>query len=165
VNIFFLSDCPDQSAKWLVDRHVLKQGLESVQLLCTAYHEQGIKAPYKSSHRNHPSSIWCRSSYDNFQWLIAHAYGIFDEYTARYGNIHKSQSVLEWCEDNVYKMSFDSYNLTSFAIAISEDCECRKLSNFESLSAVEKYRSYYRLDKKHLHQWKRNRPEWLDHKN
>lgn len=162
MNIFFLSDDPNQAARWLVDRHITKMGMEATQMLCTAYHEQGVEAPYRPSHRNHPSSIWCRESFDNFQWLVGHAYTIFDEYTARYGKIHKSQAVLEWCEDNIHKLSFDSYDLTSFAIAISEDSECRKLTNFESLTAIDKYRAYYLFDKKHLHQWKRNRPDWID---
>jgi len=161
MNIFATSKCPDQSARWLVNKHCSKMGLESVQLLCTAYHEQGIEAPYKPSHRLHPSSIWTRASWDNFQWLIAHAHAIFDEYTARYGKIHKSQAVLEWCEDHAHLLGFDSWDLTPFAIAIADDCECRKLSNFESLSAIDKYRQYIILDKKHIHAWKRNKPDWI----
>lgn len=162
MNIFFLSDNPDQAARWLVNSHISKMGLEATQCLCTAYHEQNIDAPYRPSHRNHPTAIWIRSSYDNFMWTLEHAHAIFNEYTARYGKIHKSQAVLEWCEDNVSKLSFDSYDLTPFAIAISEDAECRKSSNFESLSAVEKYRSYYFFDKQHLAQWKRNKPDWYN---
>jgi hypothetical protein len=161
MNIFSTSSDPFQSAQWLVDRHACKMLLESTQLLCTAYHLQGIDAPYKPSHRNHPSSIWTRKSYDNFQWLIAHAHGISEEYTARYGKVHKSLSVLEWCEDNADKLSFDSYDLTDFAIAIADDTECRKLPEFESLSSIDKYRAYYIHDKKHLHSWKRNRPDWI----
>jgi hypothetical protein len=162
MNIFSTSNDPDQSARWLVDKHCVKQGLESVQLLCTAYHEQGIEAPYKSSHRSHPSSIWTRTSWDNFQWLIAHAHAIFDEYTARYGKIHKSQAVLEWCEDHAHLLGFDDFDLKPFAIAIAGDCECRKLPNFESLSATEKYIKYIILDKKHIHAWKRNKPDWIN---
>jgi hypothetical protein len=136
--------------------------LESCQLLCTAYHEQGIQAPYKPSHKNHPSSLWTRASYDNFQWLIAHAHAISDEYTARYGKIHKSQAVLDWCEDNVFKLGFDSFDLTPFAIAISEDSICRTLPEFESLSATEKYKAYCFFDKQHIASWKRNRPDWYN---
>jgi hypothetical protein len=135
--------------------------LESTQMLCTAYHEQGIKAPYKSSHVKHPSSIWTRTSYDNFQWLIEHAYGISDEYTARYGKKHNSLEVLVWCDDNISKLSFDCYDLTKFAIAISEDCECRKLTDWDENDPVQCYRQYIQHDKKHLHQWKRNRPDWI----
>lgn len=160
MNIYTLSECPDQSARWLVDKH-MKMLLESCQLLCTTYHEQNIKAPYRPTHANHPSRLWVKRSYDNFQWLIAHAHAIANEYTERYKKIHKSQAVLEWCEDHAHLLGFDSYDLTPFAIAIADDCECRKLPNFESLSTIEKYKFYYKIDKKHLHQWKRNKPNWI----
>lgn len=161
MNIFTTSECPDQSAKWLCDKHVVKMPLESCQLLCTTYHTQNIEAPYKKCYVSHPSSIWTRSSYDNFQWLIAHAHAIFDEYTARYGKIHKSQSVLTWCEDNIDKLSFDSYDLTPFAIAISKDSICRTLPDFDEKNPTQSYRYYIIHDKKHLHTWKRNRPSWI----
>lgn len=161
MNIFVTSECPEQSARWLCDKHCIKMLLESTQLLCTAYHEQGKQAPYKPSHRNHPSSIWTRMSYDNFQWLIAHAHGISDEYTVRYGKTHKSKAVLEWCEDNVHLLSFDTQDLTPFAIAIAEDCICRTHPDFESMTAIEKYRQYILLDKKHIHAWKKNQPWWI----
>jgi hypothetical protein len=161
MNIIATSNCPDQSARWLVDAH-MKLGLEATQCLCTAYHEQGIEAPYRPSHRNHPTAKWIRASYDNFQWTIAHGHAIFNEYTARYEKIHKSQAVLDWCEDNVSKLGFDSFDLTPFAIAISEDSICRTLPEFESLHATEKYVRYVQYDKRHLHAWKRNKPWWAE---
>jgi hypothetical protein len=161
MNIFSTSSDPDQSARWLVDRHVLKQGLELVQMLCTTYHLQGIQAPYKPTHPKHPSNIWIRASYNNFQWAIAHGHAIFNEYTARYGKIHKSQAVLDWCEDNVSKLGFDSFSLTPFAIAISEDSICRTLPEFDESDPIMAYRYYVKFDKAHLHAWKRNKPEWL----
>ena len=129
-------------------------------MLCTAYHEQGIDAPYRPSHRNHPSSIWTRQSFDNFQWLIEHAYGISDEYTARYGKIHKSLEVLKWCEDHIHKLSFNSYDLTKFAIAISPDSICRTLPEFNEDDPVLCYRLYYFFDKAHLASWKNQDPPY-----
>jgi hypothetical protein len=151
MNLFSTSICPDQSARWLVDRHVTKMGTELVQMLCTAYHLQGIQAPYKPTHPKHPSNIWIRASYDNFQWAIAHGHAIFDEYTARYGKIHKSQAVLDWCEENVSKLRFDTFDLTPFAIAISEDSICRTLPNFKDLPATLMYREYIKMDKRHIY--------------
>ena len=161
MNIFTTTECPDQSARCLVDRHVIKQGLESTQMLCTAYNIQGIESPYKTCHINHPSSKWTRASRDNFQWLIEHAYSIFDEYTARYSKIHKSQAVLEWCKTNLNLLKFDFHSLTPFAVAIANDKICRTLPEFDSLSTTDKYRKYILLDKKHIHAWKRNRPDWI----
>ena len=161
MNIFSTSSDPDQSARWLVDRHVLKQGLELVQMLCTTYHLQGLQAPYKPTHPKHPSNIWIRASYNNFQWAIAHGHAIFNEYTARYGKIHKSQVVLDWCEDNVFKLGFDSFDLTPFAIAISEDSICRTLPEFDVNDPIMAYRYYVKFDKAHVHAWKQNKPYWL----
>jgi hypothetical protein len=161
MNIFSTSPDPFQSARWLVDKHCVKMLLESTQLLCTAFHEQGIDAPYKPSHRNHPSSIWTRLSYDNFQWLIAHAHGISEEYTARYGKIHKSKVVLDWCEDHAHLLGFDLRDLTKFAIAIADDMLCRKHPDFTEDDPVAAYRLYIKLDKQHIHTWKRNKPNWV----
>jgi Pyrimidine dimer DNA glycosylase len=161
MNIFTIDDNPVQAAKWLVDKHISKMLLESCQIFCTNYHLQGTEAPYKPSHKNHPSTAWSRTSYDNFLWLLEHSYAIAAEYTERYGRRHKSEDVLDWIESNMWRLSFDSNDLTPFAIAISEDSICRTLKNFDQLSVVEKYRLYYKYDKQHIHQWKQNKPEWI----
>ena len=46
--------------------------LESAQLLCTAINVHGGKAPYKTSHLNHPSNVWCRATKANWDWLFSH---------------------------------------------------------------------------------------------
>lgn len=161
MNIFHISDNPVQAAKWQVNSHVIKQILEQCQMLCTMYHLQGIDAPYRKTHENHPTAKWVRASYDNFLWTIEHAYATATEYTERYGRRHKSEDVLDWCENNSWQLGFDSNDLQPFAIAIGEDKICRTLPEFESFSVVEKYRSYYIHDKKHLHQWKQNKPDWI----
>lgn len=161
MNIFVIDENPVQAAKWLLDKHVVKMLLESCQIFCTNYHIQGIEAPYKPSHINHPSTIWSRTSYDNFLWLLEHSYAISAEYTERYGRRHKSEDVLDWIESNMWQLSFDSNDLTPFAIAISEDSICRTLTNFNQLSIVDNYRAYYKYDKKHIHQWKQNKPDWI----
>lgn len=161
MNIFVIDENPVQAARWLLDKHVVKMLLESCQIFCTNYHLQGIEAPYKPSHKNHPSTIWSRTSYDNFLWLLEHSYAIANEYTERYNKRHKSEDVLDWIESNMWQLSFDSNDLTPFAIAISDDSICRRLADFNQLSAVEKYRAYYKLDKSHIHQWKQNKPEWI----
>lgn len=162
MNIFAIDNDPVQSAKWQVNKHVTKMLLEHCQMLCTAYHLQGIDAPYKKTHENHPSSKWIRSSYDNFLWAIEHAYATAREYTDRYGKRHKSEDVLDWCEENSWRLGFDSTNLQPFAIAIKEDMICRSLPEFDKSDPVKCYRLYYIHDKKHIHQWKQNKPEWID---
>jgi hypothetical protein len=161
MQIFFLDNSPTQAAKWLTDKHVVKQILETVQMFCTNYHLQNVDAPYKKTHQNHPSTIWLRESYDNFLWGIEHGYAIAKEYTERYGKRHKCEDVLDWCESNSWRLSFDKQELTPFAIAIAEDTICRQKPNFYAVDAVQKYRMYYQYDKVSIHSWKQNKPDWI----
>ena len=55
---------------------------------------------YKSTHKNHPSAVWARANRENYIWLQRHLTALGDEYTRRYGRVHKtiqkhSQSLLE----------------------------------------------------------------------
>jgi len=161
MNQFSIDHCPVQSAKWLVDQHVVKMITESVQCFCTNYFLQDIEAPYKSSHKNHPTTKWLRTSYDNFLWGVEHAYAIAAEYTSRYGKRHKSEDVLDWVEENSWRLGFDSQDQTPFALAISQDSVCRTLPEWNEVDEVGKYRLFYKYDKAHLHKWKQNKPDWI----
>lgn len=154
MNIFYLDNGPHQSAKWLVDRHVVKMALESCQLLCTTFHEQGIEAPYKATHRNHPSAIWTREAEDNFDWLMHHTHGIFLEYCHRYDKIHKSVAVYRWCIENQKHLKFPQVARTPIRLAMPDE--------YKVDDPVQSYRNYYKHGKKHLHNWKMNKPDWID---
>ena len=95
--------------------------LEATQLLCTAFWMQGIEAPYRKTHFNHPSAIWARTSKGNFDWLLTHATALCDEYTFRYGKFHKSSSILTWVNQNRNQLKFDTIEQTEFADAISQE--------------------------------------------
>ena len=90
MNIFFTDPDPVKCAEYLDNKRVVKMVLESCQMLATAINETGGKAPYKSTHKNHPSNVWVRESYDNFMWLWEHMVALSDEYERRYGKKHKS---------------------------------------------------------------------------
>lgn len=62
MNIFYLDENPNLCAQYHCDRHVIKMILESAQLLCTALNVVAGQqvTPYKSTHVNHPCSIWVR---------------------------------------------------------------------------------------------------------
>ena len=64
--------------------------LESAQLMSTAIREHGGEAPYKTTHKNHPSNIWARETRANYIWLLEHFEALCSEYTKRYGKVHKS---------------------------------------------------------------------------
>lgn len=153
MNIFVFSNDPVQAAKDSPDKLVVKMILETAQLLCSVYWLQGLEAPYKLTHKNHPCAIYCRESKGNFQWVLEHGFGLCDEYTARYGKVHKTKDVLIWCSDNLYKLKFKYEIMTDFALAMPD--------KYKTNDAVESYRAYFRGEKQHLYQWKLNRPEWV----
>jgi hypothetical protein len=54
-------------------------------------------------------------------------------------------------------------SLTPFAVAISDDCICRKIiPNFNSLSVVDQYRAYIIYDKDFATWTKRESPNWYN---
>ena len=89
MNIFYLDECPIRAAQQQCDKHVVKMILESAQMLSTAHHEFGSeRAVYKSTHKNHPSTIWARECTANYNWLYVHMMALGMEYTRRYGKSH-----------------------------------------------------------------------------
>ena len=94
MNIFYLDRDPIIAAQMSCDKHVVKMILESAQMLSTAHRvcdgdeyadKMGL---YKMAHKNHPSTIWVRSSEDNYDWLWQHMCALMKEYTYRYGKTH-----------------------------------------------------------------------------
>lgn len=90
MNIFYLAHSPSDCAKMHCDKHVIKMILETAQLLSTAHHERGSTAPYKPTHRNHPSAVWVRSGVKQYRWAYSLLEALSDEYTLRYGKVHKT---------------------------------------------------------------------------
>lgn len=98
MNIFYIDTDPRHAAQMMTDRHVVKMILESAQMLSTAHRELDGDVNgdvlYKSAYVNHPSTAWVRASLGNYAWLYEHFVALNDEYTARYGKVHKSFSRL-----------------------------------------------------------------------
>jgi hypothetical protein len=71
--------------------------LESAQMLSTAHHEYNSdRAVYKTTHKNHPSTVWARECTSNYRWLYDHMVALGDEYTRRY---HKTHLTIQKCRD------------------------------------------------------------------
>jgi hypothetical protein len=168
MNIFALSDCPVQSAKWHNNKHCVKMVTEIQQCLSCAVIRHSAPTellpltksgnPVKGGYHHHPSSIWAGNTKGNFIWLCKHGLALAKEYTERYGKTH-------FCEAQIKQLAtlvdyIPDGNREDFAIAISDDMECRKITGFNSLSSVMKYRLYYIHDKRHLADWKQNKPDW-----
>ena len=80
MNIFYLDSDIELNAKYHNDKHVVKMILESAQLLCGVHWYLGRSAPYKFSHKNHPCSIWTRSSINNYNYLCKLGKALCKEY-------------------------------------------------------------------------------------
>jgi hypothetical protein len=150
MNIFKLDESPVVSAKYACDKHVVKMILESAQMLC-AVHPEGT-APYKRSFYNHPCTKWVRESARNYEWLLLHAYSLCEEYTRRYGKIHKTEAVIEWCDNN--RPELPNTESTSQPTCMPDYCKTE--------SVVESYRKYYINEKSKFAKWKDgNIPFWF----
>jgi hypothetical protein len=155
MNIFYVQTDPKLAAKDLCDEHILKMGIETAQLLCTAHWETGKEAPYKRTHKNHPSAIWARQSIQHYRWLVDHGLEIIQEFTARYGKDHKTRTVLEWCKQN--EPTLPDTNFVAPPQAMPEE--------YKNEDTVTAYRTFYIKDKvaqKGLG-WRKlnNTPSWL----
>ena len=153
MNIFILDYDPKKSALFQCDKHIVKMPLETAQILCSTFEKES--APYKRTHYNHPCSIWARESKKNYLWLIEHGIALCNEYTYRYGKNHKSKEVIFWCKRNISKLKFPKKQKTRFQLCFDQ--------KYNIGNAVESYRQYYKNEKRHIAQWKKNRsaPIWF----
>ena len=150
MNIFKLDESPVVSAKYACDKHVVKMILESAQMLCSVQPEG--TAPYKRSFYNHPCTKWVRESARNYEWLLLHAYALCDEYTSRYGKVHKTEAVIEWCDNN--RPELPNIKMTKQPTCMPDYCKTE--------SVVESYRKYYINEKAKFAKWKDgNIPSWF----
>jgi len=153
MNIFFLSEDPKECAQFHNDKHCVKQILETNQLLCGVHWMLGKEAPYKLTHKNHPCSIWARTSLSNYLWLCELGLELCYEYTYRYGRRHKTQEVNEWCLDN--KPNLIDIGFTEPPRAMPDE--------YKVDSVVESYRNYYIGAKSDFSSWKnREKPFWFE---
>ena len=177
MNIFYVDADPVVAAQALVDKHVVKMILESAQLLSTAHRvldgkeiegksETGRKAKrwilpderemvmYKATHMNHPSAVWCRTSVENYLWLVEHFFALCDEYTRRYGKVHKCFAMGLYLQSPPHKLK--EYDWTPMPSCMDEEY-------IISEDPCTNYRNYYTIGKSTLHKWtNRQPPEWIN---
>lgn len=155
MNIFVLDLDPKKAALCHFDKHVTKMVLETSQMLCTALHLHSNlqDIPYKPAHPKHPCTIWAASSLGNYQWLCDLGYALAEEYTFRYGKIHKCAAVIDFCASHNSVIS--GGDITRFAQAMPDE--------FKHENAVEAYRNFYRHGKAYFsHVWtRREKPNWF----
>lgn len=168
MNLFILSLCYRECAEFMFDKHVSKIILEAVQMLCCAMQiidpdnevKDKIKL-YKISHKNHPVTIWMRTSRENYMWTLGLVNAMHDEWKYRYNHPidkeHKSFIVAKYLKE--YAPSADKFpevGLTKFALAMPDQ--------YRSDDPIESYRKYYQSpEKQKIASWKkREKPIWYD---
>lgn len=175
MNIFYLSHDVNKCAREHVDKHCVKMILEYAQLLSTAHRVidgvEGIRLSesgrrlktwvlpddredvlYKATHVNHPSAIWARASRSNYQYLFDLFLALCEEYTYRYGKVHKSRELLDmlaFCPDNIPNGPW-----TQPTQAMPDQ--------YKQDNSIFAYRAYYIGEKSDLFSWKnRSIPDWV----
>jgi hypothetical protein len=150
----------------MFDKHISKMIVEAVQMLSTAKRVLGpseadseeIKI-YKISHKNHPVSIWIRTSLENYLWTLDMVDAMHEEWRFRYGHpetkLHASYKIAQYLRRAAPSASqFPERGLTPFAQAMPVE--------YKDEDAVEAYRRYYQSpDKRRIASWKkRTAPHW-----
>ena len=168
MNIFILSLIQKKIAEFMMDKHVSKILLESVQMLCTAKRivdpedAETMSDLYRIAHKNHPVTIWCRKSRENFVWVLDLIDELHAEWRFRYGHpdtkFHKSYLVaIELRERIPAEDMFEEVGLTPFALAMPDEYKCD--------DPIEAYRNYYMSpEKQKIASWnkKRMKPDWYN---
>ncbi len=111
---------------------------------------------YKSTHRQHPCTIWTCASRENAAWLVEHGLALAAEYTLRFRKAHKSEDVIRRCGSLL--SALPDVAPTTFAQAMPEQ--------YHHHDPVIAYRSYYAGEKMYPAgrpaRWTgRDRPAWL----
>jgi len=171
MNLFILSLNFRECAECMFDKHISKIILEAVQMLCTAIQiideNNDIKSKiqlYKIAHKNHPVTIWMRTSLENYLWTLNLVDAMHEEWKFRYNHppekMHKSYIVAKYLRE--YAPATDKFpkvGMTPFALAMPVECKRD--------DPIESYRIYYQTpEKQKIASWKRReRPSWYVTKN
>lgn len=160
MNIFYLDKSPKLAAEYHCDKHILKMVIEYAQMLSTAHrtldgNEAGDSLGlYRSTHMNHPCSIWVRQGSANYMFLYDLMRECLSQYTIRYEKIHATSRLLE-ALSNPPKNIAKTENITQLPQAMPEEYQVEG----DSVSA---YRNFYNYDKSRFAVWKNtNVPYWF----
>ena len=179
MNIFYLHNDPKTCAELHNDKHVVKMILEYAQLLSTAHRfidgvpsvDRGTRTGrqrtsyilsdsrdvvlYRATHINHPSAIWVRHSYENYEWLYKLLIAVLNEYTYRYGKIHATARLIDALRAPPTHIP-KGVGFTEPTPAMPEEYRVKN-------NSIQSYINYYVGAKKHLANWKkRTIPSWYE---
>lgn len=184
MNLFLLDKDPVIAAQSQCNAHVVKMVVESAQMLSTAHRmldgnmsiERGISKTgrktsikrwelpdarenllYKACHAGHPCTVWTMKSSNNYNWHWVHFAALCDEYTHRYGKVHKTDDLLRKVLRELPR-SIAVGPLSSLPLAMGAAPECIDYSD-----PVGSYRKFYQTKQSRFKMvWtKREIPEWF----
>jgi hypothetical protein len=141
MNIFALSDDPQEAARAHCDKHVNKMLLEGTQILNGSLYERDLDdlAFYGYTHKHHPCTLWAAESWGNFEWLMRLVHHLNDEFMHRFDHEdpHTSYEKISdnWFEDGQCTLPLEDEPLTDFALAMPDDVK--------GPDSIEAYRTYY----------------------
>ena len=163
MNIFFLDRRPDTAAEMHCDKHCVKMILEYAQLLSSAHRvldgDDAHPDLYKIAHKNHPSTIWTRSSSQLYNWLSRLFRMLSAEYSIRYNNgikfkVHKSWEKLGKILETAPKNIKDN-GWVDPPQCMPDSCK--------DVDVVTAYRNYYIQEKSYFAKWKFvKQPDWFN---
>jgi hypothetical protein len=174
MNIFFLSLDVEESASWLIDRHVNKMIVESSQMLANCYDKDILSRedcpkkkngePHRHTFLNHPCCKWAMKSRANFNWLLDYALAMFNERVFRTGNGHFSVGFLHWCKENPPQIQ--DLGMTAIPQCFGKFSDL-VVDSVKPSDIINSHRTYYSASKKfdkaghRMDRWtKRERPWW-----
>ena len=153
MNIFVLDNDLRACARAHTNAHIVKQMLESAQILSTVCRESGLDCGYKSTHKHHPCVKWASKSIQNWKWLRDLAYELNHEWKYRFNHDHDSKSI-EMIK-TLEEPDLPDIGMTPFALAMPDE--------YKTNNPVKSYRLYYMGGKRHLANWGiREQPEWFE---
>ena len=159
MNIFYLDDEPFTAARMHCDKHCVKMVLETAQLLSTAHRvldgdeyadDVGL---YKATHKNHPSAVWVRQSFRNYNWAYFLLVALCNEYTDRYNKTHKTANLIDALDQHPKKLTNEDF---------TEPPQCMP-DEYKDKCTVTAYRQYYLGEKMYMAKWSLPTltPEWV----
>jgi hypothetical protein len=185
MNIFYLNNDPKLCAEMHLDKHVVKMILEYAQLLSTAHRvldgtvstrlsKSGRKQQYyplagerdnflySATHVNHPSAVWVRYSYENYEWLYKLFIALLDEYTHRYGRIHATARLIDALHTPPIHIP-KGIGFTEPTPAMPNEVKVLRevATDRYEIDSIKSYHKYYIHNKVHIAKWtKREIPLW-----
>jgi hypothetical protein len=128
---------------------------EYIHEICNTFprvDEENKPQPYCVGFMNHPSTVWARSSKENYLYTLQLGKELCQEYTYRYGKVHACEKIVDWFFQQSKQLEFLSVHFTAPYQAMPEDCK--------SNNSVDSYRMYY-IKYKNFATWKnREIPKW-----